>query len=65
MDAVDVYNRAVKKCVEVGDNASRALFEDLLVDEENHVDWIETQLSAIQQVGLENYLAQKLGEDKE
>jgi bacterioferritin len=65
MDAVEVYNRAVKKCVEVGDNASRALFEDLLVDEENHVDWIETQLSAIQQVGLENYLAQKLGEDKE
>ena len=65
MDAVEVYNRAVNKCVEVGDNASRALFEELLVDEEEHVDWIETQIHAIAEIGLDNYLAQKLGEAKD
>lgn len=64
MDAVEVYNRAVKKCVEVGDNASRALFEELLIDEEGHVDWIETQIHAIEDMGIENYLSQKLGLEK-
>jgi bacterioferritin len=46
--------------VEVGDNASRELLEGILVSEEEHTDWLETQLVAIEQVGIQNYLAQQL-----
>lgn len=67
LDAVRHLNSAIKLAVEVGDNASRALFEEILKDEEEHVDHIEGQLHAIAEMGLENYLAQQLhkGEDGE
>jgi bacterioferritin len=62
--AVVMYNEAVKAAAEVNDNASRELFERLLKDEEEHVDFLETQLHLIEQVGLERYLSQQmLGED--
>jgi bacterioferritin len=66
LDAVAHLNKAIKFAVEVGDNASRQLFEQILVDEENHVDHIEGQLHAISEIGLDNYLAQQLhkGEDE-
>lgn len=65
--AVHHLNEAIKDAREVGDNASRALFEEILVDEEEHVDYLEGQLHAISQMGIENYLAQHLhrGEDDE
>ncbi len=53
-----MYNAAAKTAVEAGDNASRELFTRLLKDEEGHVDWLETQLHMIKEVGIENYLAQ-------
>ena len=43
-----------------GDNGTRELLADILVDEEEHVDWLETQLETIRQIGLEHYLAQQL-----
>jgi len=65
--AVGHLNRAIKDAREAGDNASRALFEEILVDEEEHVDYLEGQLHALGQMGMENYLAQQLhkGEDEE
>ncbi|RPI08604.1 MAG: bacterioferritin [Acidobacteriales bacterium] len=58
LNAVVMYNAAAKAAVEAGDNASRELITRLLKDEEAHVDWLETQLHVIKEVGIENYLAQ-------
>ena len=44
------------KAREVGDTGSALLLEQILKDEEEHVDWIEAQLDAIKQMGIENYL---------
>lgn len=65
IEAVHHLNGAIRDAREVGDNASRALFEEILLDEEEHVDYLEGQLHAIGEMGLENYLAQNLhkGED--
>ncbi len=61
-NAVAEYNAAVAAARKAGDNVSAALLEELLHDEEDHVDYIETQLGLIEQLGLENYLAQQLKE---
>ena len=64
IEAVVNYNAAMKVCVEEGDNASRELFQKLLLDEERHVDYLEAQLHIIKEVGIENYLAQQMHEQK-
>ena len=61
LGAVKGYNEAVRLAVEVGDNGSRDLFESILGDEEDHVDWIEAQLDQIEQMGIQNYLVEKVG----
>jgi len=58
--AVKMYNDAVKLAVEVGDNGTRAMLESILKDEEDHLDWLETQLDQIEQMGIQNYLAQQV-----
>lgn len=58
--AVERLNRGIVLCRELGDNGTRELLEGILVSEEEHIDWLETQQEAIQQVGVENYLAQHL-----
>ena len=58
--AIDRYNRAVALCVTKGDNGTRELLADRLVDEESHADWIESQLHVIATGGAENYLAQQI-----
>jgi len=60
LEAVKQLNGAIKVATEVGDHASRGLFEEILADEEEHVDYLEGQLHAIGEMGLENYLAQQL-----
>ena len=60
MEAVERLNRGIAKAVELGDNGTRDLLERILVSEEEHVDWLETQLETIRQIGVENYLAQQL-----
>jgi len=62
--AVAHLNTAIKDSREVGDNASRALFEEILVEEEEHVDYLEGQLHAMGEMGIENYLAQQLHKGK-
>lgn len=62
-EAIERYNRGVALAREKGDNGTRELLERLLVEEEEHADWAETQLEAIALVGEENYLAQHLHGD--
>ena len=62
--AVGMYNRAVQVSRDEGDNASRELFERLLKDEEEHVDWLEAQLYQISEMGYERYLSQQIREEK-
>jgi bacterioferritin len=58
------YNATIKLCSEVGDNASRELVAPILVESEEHIDWLETQLELINMVGLQNYLQTQIGEEE-
>lgn len=64
LEAVEMYNSAVRIAQEEGDNASRELFEKLLKDEEEHVDWLEAQLHQMEEMGYERYLSQQIRDDK-
>jgi bacterioferritin len=64
-EAVKRLNSGVETCVKAGDNGSRDLLEGILTDEEEHIDWLEGQLHAIGEMGLQNYLAQQLHEKQE
>lgn len=59
--AIGDYNKAIKLCVEEGDNGTREMLEGILKDEETHIDWIEAQLDQIEQMNLQNYLVEQLG----
>lgn len=61
-DAIDRLNRGITVARDKGDNGTRALLEEILVSEEEHYNWIETQQSLIAQLGLANYLAQQVYE---
>jgi bacterioferritin len=58
--AIKAYNEAIKLAVEVGDNGTREMFEAILKDEEDHIDWIEAQLDQIRQMGLPAYLSEQI-----
>jgi bacterioferritin len=60
--ALTILHPGIKTCIEASDDASRELLEDIVVDEEKHVDWLETQLHQIAEVGYQNYLAQQIDE---
>ena len=65
-DAVKRLNDGIRTCNAANDNGSRELLEKILSDEEHHIDWLEGQLHAIGEMGMENYLAQQLhGDDEE
>jgi bacterioferritin len=64
LDALPRLNQGIELCREVGDNNSRHLLEEILEDEEEHVDWLEAQLTLVEQVGIQNYLAQQIKEDE-
>lgn len=53
-------NAGIELCRTKGDNGTRALFESILQDEEEAIDWAEAQLGMIKDMGLENYLAQQM-----
>jgi bacterioferritin len=59
-DAIQAYNEGIRLAVKVGDNGTRELLESILIDEEDHIDWIEAQQDQIAQMGIENYLAQQI-----
>lgn len=62
LEALPRLNSGIELCREIGDNNSRHLLEEILEEEEEHVDWLEAQLSLIEQVGIQNYLAQQIKE---
>jgi bacterioferritin len=57
---VERLNKGIALCVAQSDNATRALLERILVSEVEHIDWLETQMETIRQIGLQNYLAQQI-----
>jgi bacterioferritin len=62
--AIPTLNRGIELCRKVGDNGTAELLEDMLVEEEEHANWLETQLTAIDQVGTQNYLSEQLKEEE-
>ncbi len=60
--AIERLNKGIELCRAAGDNGTRELLERILVSEEEHTDWLETQITTIKQVGLENYLSQQIHE---
>lgn len=60
--AIARLNAGIGTCSERGDHGTRELLEGVLEGEEEHADWLETQIAAIDQTGLELYLAQQIND---
>jgi len=61
-DAIERLRTGITTCYDKLDHVTRDLLQDILEDEEEHVDWLETQQETIRQVGLELYLSQHIRE---
>jgi bacterioferritin len=60
-EARSLYQEAAAHCFSVGDQVSRVLFEELMSDEEHHIDFLETQLELIKRIGVELYSQKHIG----
>lgn len=60
-EAIERLNRCIALCRDKGDNGTRHLLEEILRGEEDHADWLETQLHVVGEIGKERYLAEQLG----
>ena len=58
--AVEQFNAGAQECHDLGDHGTAAVFEAMVRDEERHADWFESQLDAIDRVGLQQYLGQQV-----
>lgn len=58
--AVAQFNSSAEECHTLGDHGTAAVFEQMVQDEEEHADWFESQLDAVERVGLAQYLAQQI-----
>ncbi len=63
MEAIPALKTAIGYCEKVSDYVSRKLFADILESEEEHVDWLETQLALVERIGEQNYLQIKVDGD--
>jgi bacterioferritin len=59
-EAIELYSEGIRLSMEVGDFGTRDLIESNLVDEEEHIDWIEAQLDQIEQMGIQTYLSEQV-----
>ena len=60
VESIARLNAGIARCLELGDNGTRELLEHILEGEEEHADWIETQLGLVAQLGETHYLAQHI-----
>jgi len=60
LEALPVLREAIAHCETIGESVSRKLFTDILESEEEHIDWLETQLALIERIGEQNYLLTKI-----
>jgi len=60
VEAIEMLRPSIKLCLEESDHTTRDLLQRILIEEEEHVDWIEGQLHIIKEAGYENYLAQQI-----
>lgn len=60
MEDLQLLREAIAHCSKVGDYTTRHKLEEMSVDTDEHIDWLETQLETIKQVGLENYLSEQI-----
>ena len=58
--AVEQFNAGAQECHDLGDHGTAAVFEEMVREEERHADWFESQLDAIDRVGLQQYLGQQV-----
>jgi bacterioferritin len=58
--AIKAYNSGIRLAVEMADNGTRQLLEQILKDEEAHIDWIEAQLDQIEHMGMAIYLTEQI-----
>lgn len=58
--AIKGYNESIRLAAEVGDNGTKTILEEILKDEEEHIDWLETQQDQIEQMGIQLYLAEQI-----
>jgi bacterioferritin len=65
LSGVALYNQTISLCQRLEDHGTREILETILTDSEEHVDWLETQLHLIQQVGLQNYLTEQMTAEEE
>jgi len=56
----EMLRKAIAHCAKVGDFTTRHILEHMIVDTEEHIDWFETQLRVIKQVGAERYLSEQI-----
>ena len=63
LSGVKHYNDAIDPCMKVKDNGTREILGPILAESEEHVDWLETQLGVIAEIGMQNYLSEHLGGD--
>ena len=62
-EAVARLRRGIELCYDRGDHGSRDMLEEILNGEESHADWLEAQITLLDQVGVPNYLAQQIHDD--
>ncbi len=61
--AIDNYNKSVELCTRLNDHGTKIILEQILREEEEHLDWIEAEQDQIDQMGLQNYLSEKIKKD--
>jgi bacterioferritin len=65
MGGVTAYNQAIDLCIRLKDSGTRELLETILIESEEHVDWLEQQLQLFAAVGEQNYLQAQIGHEEE